>query len=186
MFLRPRGLRLSKEKTSIVHIEDGFDFLGFTIKKYNGKYLSKPSKESQKKLLRDVKQIIVKSYGWSGCEAIRALIPLISGWANYYRTAASKSTYAKIDHAIFKMCLYWARRKYGGRQCRKAVAKYFRSRSVTRRWVFSDIGAKKNGDKEVKYIRIMMDVRIQRHVKVRGASNPFSPNDWDYFNKRKE
>ena len=185
-FLALRGLRLSQEKTNVVHIEDGFDFLGFKIKKYRGKFLSKPSNDNVNALLRSVKHRVVKSYGLSGCELIGMLNPLIVGWANYYRAAASKATYAKIDHAIFNMCLYWARRKYEGRQCRKVVAKYFRSRSATRKWVFSDIGTKKDGSKEVKYIRMMSDVRIQRHVKIRGESNPFAPECWDYFKERKE
>ena len=45
-FLMERGLELSKEKTKITHIEEGFDFLGFNIRKYNGKLLTKPSKVS--------------------------------------------------------------------------------------------------------------------------------------------
>ncbi len=33
-FMRERGLELSQEKTIITHIEDGFDFLGQTVRKY--------------------------------------------------------------------------------------------------------------------------------------------------------
>jgi RNA-directed DNA polymerase len=49
-FLAQRGLSLSQEKTKIVHIEDGFDFLGFNVRKYNGKFLTKPSKNSIKSI----------------------------------------------------------------------------------------------------------------------------------------
>lgn len=49
-FLRVRGLELSKEKTRITHINDGFDFLGFNIRKYQGKLLIKPSKNNIKVL----------------------------------------------------------------------------------------------------------------------------------------
>ena len=49
-FLAQRGLTLSQEKTRITHITDGFDFLGFNIRKYNGKLLIKPSRKSQKKI----------------------------------------------------------------------------------------------------------------------------------------
>ncbi len=185
-YLLPRGLRLSKEKTKITHIEDGFDFLGFNIRKYRGKYLSKPSKEGQKRLLTEVKSWFVRSYGWKGSDLINAINPRITGWANYYRGAASKATYARVDNEIFKMCLYWARRKYGKRQNRKAVAKYFRSRSATRGWVFSDISTKASGKKEVAFIRMMTDIKIQRHVKIRGTANPFEAEYWDYFEKRKK
>src|SRR5215472_14182970 len=43
-FLAERGLRLSPEKTKITHIDDGFDFLGQNVRKYDGKLIIKPSK----------------------------------------------------------------------------------------------------------------------------------------------
>jgi len=45
-FLQERGLTLSEEKTHITHINDGFNFLGFNVRKYNGKLLIKPSKSN--------------------------------------------------------------------------------------------------------------------------------------------
>ena len=38
-FLQARGLTLSEEKTKITHIDEGFDFLGFNIRKYKGTLL---------------------------------------------------------------------------------------------------------------------------------------------------
>ena len=57
-FLGERGLELSTEKTSITHIDDGFDFLGFNIRKYAGKLLIKPAKASVKVFLGDIRQFI--------------------------------------------------------------------------------------------------------------------------------
>jgi RNA-directed DNA polymerase len=48
-FLRERGLTLSEEKTRIVHIDQGFDFLGWNFRKYSGKMLIKPSQEKRTK-----------------------------------------------------------------------------------------------------------------------------------------
>ena len=45
-FLKERGLELAEEKTRIVHIAHGFDFLGFNFRKYHGKLLIKPAKAS--------------------------------------------------------------------------------------------------------------------------------------------
>ena len=47
-FLWERGMELSVEKTHITHINDGFDFLGFNVRKYAGKLLIKPAKASVK------------------------------------------------------------------------------------------------------------------------------------------
>ncbi len=55
------GLELSIAKTKITHIDDGFDFLGFSVRKYkNGKLLIKPSKAGIKRFLQTVKEIIKK------------------------------------------------------------------------------------------------------------------------------
>lgn len=42
-FMAERGLQLSPEKTLVTHIEEGFDFLGQNVRKYNGTLLIKPS-----------------------------------------------------------------------------------------------------------------------------------------------
>lgn len=183
-FLKPRGLKLSPEKTKITHINDGFDFLGFNVRKYKGKYLSKPSKESVLSIKSDVKSIVKRCYGLSGTELIKWLNPKITGWGNYYRGVASKATFSSVDSAIFKLCLSWALRKYSRKRRQKAVQKYFRRRSVTRGWIFSDIATKKDGKKEVVFINQLMDIKIQRHVKIRSEAHPFSRKYHEYFSKR--
>ena len=58
--MRERGLELSQEKTVITHIEDGFDFLGQNVRKYNGKLLiTRPARTSQA-FLDKVRTIITK------------------------------------------------------------------------------------------------------------------------------
>jgi RNA-directed DNA polymerase len=56
-FLKQRGLELSNEKTQITHINDGFDFLGWNFRKYNGKLLIKPSKKSIQKITREISDV---------------------------------------------------------------------------------------------------------------------------------
>ena len=57
-FLKERGLELSEEKTHITHIDDGFDFLGFNVRKYKGKLLIKPSKPALKRFLDNIRKLI--------------------------------------------------------------------------------------------------------------------------------
>jgi RNA-directed DNA polymerase len=57
-FLQERGLSLSEEKTKIVHIETGFDFLGQNVRMYGGKLLIKPSKDAAKKVLKKIRMTI--------------------------------------------------------------------------------------------------------------------------------
>lgn len=59
-FLKERGLELSNDKTLITNINEGFDFLGWNFRKYNGKLLIKPSKKSIKRFTETISQTIKK------------------------------------------------------------------------------------------------------------------------------
>src|SRR5262249_26112542 len=73
-FLSERGLELSHEKTRITRIEDGFDFLGQTVRRFDGKVLVKPSKRSIKTFLAGIGEAIREQggHGTAG-ELIRSL-----------------------------------------------------------------------------------------------------------------
>lgn len=78
-FLAERGLQLSEEKTVITHIDDGFDFLGKNIRKYNGKLLIKPAKSSVKSFLEKVRDIIKSNKSVKQEILIHKLNPVIRG-----------------------------------------------------------------------------------------------------------
>jgi RNA-directed DNA polymerase len=83
-FLAERGLVLSPEKTRITHIGEGFDFLGWNIRKYNGKLLMKPSKANVKAHLDKIREIIKANKSAKQANLIRLLNPVLRGWANYH------------------------------------------------------------------------------------------------------
>jgi RNA-directed DNA polymerase len=111
-FLQARGLSLSEEKTHITHIDTGFKFLGFNIRKYKGKLLIKPDKSSVKSVLDKVREII-KSYPTAKTEnLIRQLNPVIRGWTNYFRHTVSKKVFSTVDSQIFQMLMKWIDRRH--------------------------------------------------------------------------
>lgn len=185
-FLAQRGLSLSQEKTKIVHIEEGFDFLGFNVRKYNGKFLTTPSKDSIKSVKTKIKETVKKGYGWKGSELISALNPVIKGWANYHRKIVSKATFSELDNYIYQETFRWTMRKFHGHKRYKAVDRYFRNRSLTRRWIFSDVVRAKDGTKKFVCINKMMDIKIQRHIKIRSSANPYLPEYAKYFEDRRK
>lgn len=97
-FLQARGLTLSEEKTKITHIEEGFDFLGFNIRKYKGKFITKPSKKSRKRFLDKVREIVDKNKSSKQQSLIRLLNPVIRGWANYYKGVLHRKLSVKQMH----------------------------------------------------------------------------------------
>lgn len=109
-FLSQRGLELSKEKTHITHIRDGFDFLGFNFKKYpNDKVIVKPTQDGIKSFKSKIKEIF-KLYRSSSLELlIDKLNPVIRGWGYYYRFVNSKVIFSNLDQYIWYKSLNWVK-----------------------------------------------------------------------------
>jgi RNA-directed DNA polymerase len=78
-FFSARGLELSPEKTRITHIDEGFDFLGVSIRKYNGKLIVKPSKKNVKAFLDNVRESIKDNKTAKQINMIKLLNPMIKG-----------------------------------------------------------------------------------------------------------
>jgi len=182
-FLSKRGLSLSKEKTLITHISVGFDFLGFNIRKYNGKLLIKPSNKSQKKIIEKLHEVIYNNKSASQCLLIEILNPVITGWGNYFRHVVSKEVFAKIDHILVGQLKRWAFRRHTRKSKRWVLNKYFKSEN-NRKWVFKD-SLEVEGTKQTFTLRRLADIPIVRHRKIRSNANPFEPQWNAYFEERK-
>lgn len=182
-FLQQRGLALSEEKTKIVHIEEGFDFLGWNVRKYDGKLLIKPAKKNVQAFLRKVRTIIREARTAKQEYVIGRLNPVIRGWANYHRNQVAGETFQKVDHLIWKQLWQWARRRHPHKPLTWVKDRYF-AREGARNWVFR---AEVDGDEgSSTYVRLVKasDVPIRRHRKIRAEANPFDPS-WDsYFADR--
>ena len=111
-FLAERGLILSEEKTLITHIDQGFDFLGFNVRKYDGKLLIKPSKKSITTFLNDLRSIIKSNPTVKTESLIRMLNPKLKGWAYYYRHVVSKAIFSKVDEEMYHSLCKWTRRRH--------------------------------------------------------------------------
>lgn len=177
-FLRERGLELSQEKTSITHIEDGFDFLGQNVRKYNGKMLIKPSKKHVKTFLGKVRKLIKANKQLPAGRLVLLLNPLIRGWARYHRHVTSKATFSSVDAAIFKSLWQWGTRRHPNKSAHWVRKVYFRTLRNDN-WVF-------HGDADGVDRRLIRAARvpIERHTKVKGAANPFDPQWEAYFEHR--
>ncbi|MCE5224982.1 MAG: group II intron reverse transcriptase/maturase, partial [Porphyromonadaceae bacterium] len=111
-FLAQRGLSLSEEKTLVTHISEGFDFLGFNIRKYSGKLLIKPSKKSLRKIGEKLHEIIFTNKSVTQSQLIEKLNLVITGWGNYFKHVVSKEAFAATDHVIVLQLKRWALRRH--------------------------------------------------------------------------
>nr|WP_294490280.1 group II intron reverse transcriptase/maturase [uncultured Anaerosporobacter sp.] len=112
-FFLSRGLTLSVEKTVITHIDRGFDFLGWTFKKYNEKLIIKPSKTSVKNLIRKCSTIILKEGKASTqSELIRRLNQVIRGWTNYHKHVVASKSFSNINNTLYYLLQQWAKHRH--------------------------------------------------------------------------
>jgi RNA-directed DNA polymerase len=184
-FLAERGLSLSAEKTKITHIEDGFDFLGMNVRKYDGKLLIKPAKANVAAFLRKFREFVKNNKTLRQDKLIKALNPVIQGWANFYRHVVARRTFEKVRYEIWYCLWKWAKRRHpnkGGRWVRK---RYFQIQGA-RGWLFAvDTGEKlSNGRPKLIELRDICDTAIRRHRKIKAEANPFDPQWEAYFEER--
>jgi RNA-directed DNA polymerase len=111
-FLAERGLELSMEKTVVTHIDDGFGFLGYNFRKYNGKLLIKPSWKSVEAITEKIGRTVKRARAGTQDALIKALNPIIRGWTNYHRHNVAAETFKKLDHRIWKVTWRWGKRRH--------------------------------------------------------------------------
>ncbi len=182
-FLAERGLVLSPEKTKITHIKDGFDFLGWNIRKYSGKFLMKPSKANVKAHLDKIREVIKANKTAKQANLIRLLNPILRGWANYHSHVVAKETFAWVDAKVWSMLWRWAVRRHPKKGVRWVKKRYFKTRGH-RHWVFTATEEKEDGTKRERILLLESDTPIKRHIKIKAAANPHDPQWEQYFETR--
>lgn len=111
--LSPIGLALSEEKTRVVHIDEGLDFLGWRIqrrtkegtqKKYVYTY---PSKKAVQAITDKIRQLTLHNHFDSLTSLLNRLNPVLKGWCNYYRHGSSSRALAYVNNFTFWRVLGW-------------------------------------------------------------------------------
>jgi RNA-directed DNA polymerase len=179
-WLAPRGLAFNEDKTKIVHLGEGFDFLGFNVRRYHRKLLIKPSKAAITRLRERLAAETRKLRGTNAVAVITTLSPIIRGWAAYYRTVVSSEVFGSLDTYLWKLLYKWARWRHQNKPRRWVVARYFGKYCKFRNdhWVFGD---RDSGGYLVKFSW----TGIERHVPVKGGASPDDPALASYWAERR-
>jgi RNA-directed DNA polymerase len=116
--LAPVGLRLSEEKTAVVHIDEGFDFLGFRIQRQHRRGTEKafvytwPSKKALASVKAKVRTISRQGLNQPLADLLRRLSAVLRGWTNYFRHGVSKATFNYLRAIVWQRVIRWLRRKH--------------------------------------------------------------------------
>ena len=184
-FLAERGSQLSAEKTRITHIDKGFDFLGQHVRRYGRKLLITPSRKNTQAFLTKVRSILRANASAPQLKLIGALNPVILGWTNYHRHIVATRTFRKVDHVLWHCLWRWAKRRHGNKSAGWRLRRYWHP-TAGRTWRF----AVETGKRRVKgghdWLRLICatQTKIRRHLKIRGAANPYDPEWRSYFAAR--
>src|SRR5512140_2631573 len=108
-WLAPRGLAFNEDKTKVAHLEEGFDFLGFNVRRYHRKLLIKPSKAAIRRIRERLATEMRILRGGNAMAVIATLGPIIRGWAAYYRTVVSSEVFRSLDTYVWRLLYKWAR-----------------------------------------------------------------------------
>jgi len=171
-FLKERGLELSEEKTRIVHIDNGFDFLGWNFRKFRGKLIIKPSRKAIAAITEKLSDIIKSAKAWSQDELIRNLNLVIRGWAMYHRSVSSSVIFGKLDWIVRQMLWTWAKRRHNNKGKVWIARKYWQP-TLNRKQVFRT---------SIQTLANFSDTKIRYRKFLRLEANPFL--DSDYFKER--
>jgi RNA-directed DNA polymerase len=183
-FLSTRGLKISDEKTQIVRIEQGFNFLGQNVRKYRDKLIIKPAKDNICSFKEKVKIIAGQGKGWNAESLIEKLNPVIRGWANYHRNIQAFQTFSNIHKFIHEALYKWAKKCNPGKTPRWIRQRFF---GLSNKGRFSCM-VKDDDQGKAKILELLSpcDIPLVRYIKIRGISNPYSIDDTAYFAIRRK
>ena len=181
-WLEPRGLAFNEAKTRIVPLSEGFDFLGFNIRRYsNGKLLIKPGAMAIKRLRNRLALEFRALRGFNIAAVLAKIVPIVRGWVAYYRTVVSARVFAALTEYLWKLTYKWACWSHPNKPKYWIAGRYFGKFNKFRndRWVF--------GDRDTgAYLPKPAWTAIVRHILVKGGASPDDPALAAYWAQRRQ
>ncbi|MBK1989001.1 group II intron reverse transcriptase/maturase [Sphaerospermopsis aphanizomenoides BCCUSP55] len=187
-WMKDRGLTLSDEKTKIVHLTKGFDFLGFNVRHYpvsntktGFKVLIKPSQKTMQNVRNKLRQVWLENKSRNVDYLIDQLNPIIRGIANYLRIGVSSETFSKLDSWMYTREKRYTKRMHPNKSDKWREKRYWGRLNLDRmdNWVF---GNKESGKVLLKFSWF----NIERHTLVKGTSSPDDPELRKYWVEREK
>jgi len=157
--LAPLGLRLAEEKTRIIHIDEGFDFLGFTIRRMRKRGTTKhyvytvPSRKAIQAIRDKVSEMTYRrTLNQDLGTLIQGINQALAGWANYFRHGVSSATFSKVNSHAWNRIMRWLRHKHQGRAS-IGIKELKRRYCLPGTWIFAANGTRLTGTSTVRITR---------------------------------
>jgi RNA-directed DNA polymerase len=180
-WLAPRGLAFNEAKTRIVGLGQGFDFLGFHLRRYpNGKLLIKPSVTAIKRVRKRLASEFRALRGANVAAVLAKINPIVRGWVAYYRTVVSSRVFNALTDYLWKLTYKWACWSHQNKPKRWITRRYYGKFDKFRddRWVF--------GDRDTgAYMPKPAWTDIVRHTLVKGRASVDDPDLTEYWTQRR-
>jgi len=119
-FLERLGLTLNEEKTHVVHVRRGFDFLGMTFRYDRTSHRAKrlkyncyrwPRRKAVASLKEKIRRKIGRRFSLSLQEIIREINPILRGWYNYFKVGHSQQHFQRLDRFVINRLRIFVKRK---------------------------------------------------------------------------
>jgi RNA-directed DNA polymerase len=154
--IAPLGLRLAPDKTRVVHIDDGFEFLGWHIRRMRKRgtrsklyVYTIPSRKAVQAMRDRIKRRTGRSTLHLDLDQLLLGINRsLRGWANYFRHGVSSRAYSIVDYHAWQRIGAWIRRKHGRISWREV-----RHRFCAGGWRFAHNGIAFHGASSVGIVR---------------------------------
>ncbi|MHB9037305.1 MAG: group II intron reverse transcriptase/maturase [Armatimonadota bacterium] len=176
-FLREElKLELSVEKTHVTHVNEGFDFLGYHVRRYMSKddrpkMLVTPSEKSKDRLKVKIREMTDRNrYLDKPRDKVSALNSVLRGWITYYRHCNAKETAKDLDFWVNKCLFWWLQGRH--RLPARRIMSLYKHREDGQRY---NLGIR-DGD-NMRFLYRMSDQPITKY-RSRRPDNPYLVEDW--------
>jgi RNA-directed DNA polymerase len=124
------GLRLSGPKTQVIHLDEGFDFLGWHIQRRKQRGTNKryvytyPAKKALASIVDKVRTVTARTAHTHLSDLLRQLNAILGGWCNYFRHGVSNATFSYLSRFAWRRVLIWLRKRHKRTPWRDLIRRY--------------------------------------------------------------
>ena len=179
-WLAPRGLAFNEDKTKIVHLSQGFDFLGFNVRRYQPQAADQTGQGGHQAAPRKARGRDAHPARLERDGGHRQAQPHHQGLGGLLPGRGIIRLFDSLDAYMWKLLYKWSTWSHSNKPKDWIVGRYFGKRNKFRndRWVFGAPGTS-------AYVTKFAWTGIVRHVMVKGRASPDDPALAEYWANRR-